>query len=292
MKNGRFVLIVLIPGLGLILAFTLIPLVYGMGISFFDYNVFRQSNPFVGLDNYIKLFHDNTVIRRVLWNTLWFTTISVAANFVISLLLAQGINSLRSGWLRNLFRVIFFLPCIAPGVGTAMVWRTGLLSTDGLLNQVLNYFGVGSQSWLGNGPLLMTAIIIYTLWADIGYNVLLFSAGLEGIPRQFDEAAQSDGAGSLRRLWTIKLPLMGRTFAFVCVTTVMSYLQAFTQFRVLARTGGANYSSTVLSYFIYLESFKNNDMGYASAISMLSFVIILAVTLIQLRLTRVRWNYE
>lgn len=292
MKNNKFVLLVLVPGLGLILAFTLIPMVHGMLISFYDYNVFRLENPFVGLEHYKRLFSNGSVIWKVLKNTFVFTTVSVVANFVISLLLANAINTLRSSWLRNLFRVVCFLPCIAPSVGTAMVWKTGLLSTDGLLNQVLNYFGVGSQSWLGNGSLLMTAIIIYTLWADIGYNVLLFSAGLEGIPKQFDEAAQSDGAGSLRRLLTIKLPLMGPTFAFVCITTVMSYLQAFNQFKLLAKTGGANYSATVLSYFIYWESFKSNNMGYASAVSMLSFVIILLVTLIQLRLMKVRWNYE
>lgn len=293
MKNRRFVFLVLIPGMGLILLFCIIPLLYGLGISFFDYSVYHVKNDFIGFENYVKLIEHGDVMKKVIKNTFQFSLIAVVGNFAISLLIAQAIVNLKSNALKTIFRIVFFLPCVAPSVGTAMVWKSGLLATeDGVFNRILEYFGVNVQNWLGSTTLLLNAIIIFTLWADIGFNIVLFSVGLEGIPGEMVEAARVDGAGEIRTFFKIKLPLMVRTFSFVLVTTVISYFQAFTQFKVLSKTGGANYSSTVLSYYIYMESFKNNNMAYASAVAMVSFVLILLITLVQLRLTRVDWSYE
>ena len=293
MKNNKFVLAIMIPGFGMILLFCIIPLVYGLGMSFFAYSGYRVHSEFVGLENYRRLWEHISVVKKVVGNTFKFSIITVMGNFIISLLIAQIIVNLDNSALKTVFRSIFFLPCIAPAVGTAMVWKSGLLATDGgIFNQILEYYGVNVQNWLGSTEWLLNAIIIFTLWADIGFNILLFSVALENIPKEIIEAAKMDGAGKIRTFFKVKLPLMGRTFSFVCVTTVISYFQAFTQFKVLSKTGGANYSATVLPYYIYMESFKNNNMSYASTIAMLSFVILMIITLIQIWLTKIDWSYE
>lgn len=284
---------VLIPGMGLILLFCVIPLIYGLGISFCDYSVYRTSQEFAGLKNYMKLLENGELVRKIIGNTFKFSIVTVLGNFILSLTIAQMIVKMKSNTLKTIFRVIFFLPCIAPSVGTAMIWKTGLLSTNGgVFNNILEYFDVAVQNWLGSTTLLMNVIILFTLWMDIGFNIVIFSAALENIPQELVEASKVDGAGAWQQFFRIRLPLMGRTFSFVCVTTMLSYFQAFTQFKILSKTGGANYSATVLPYYIYMESFKNNNMGYASAIAMVSFVLIMIITVVQLYLLRIDWSYE
>ena len=139
--------------------------------------------------------------------------------------------------------------------------------------------------------MVMVAMIIFTIWADIGYNTVLFCAGLDGIPKDFSEAAQIDGAGPVRRFIYITLPLLGRTFIFVLMMTLISHFQMFVQFMVLAQRGAPNNAATVLTLLIYKEGFSNQNMGYASAIAVILFLVIMVVTVIQRRVNRVDWGY-
>ena len=292
MKNHRFVAAGLTPGILFLLTFAVFPVVFGLGISLYRYNPASTQNVFLGLENYRRLLHDD-VFWKAVRNTVFFSVTAVSLNIVITMFLAKLICDLPWKWLQTLFRTILFSPCIAPMVGTSMVWKYGIFNTDGgLLNRILAFFGMAPKNWFLTTTPLMLLIIVYTLWSDLGYNVVLFTVGIEGVPKEFDEAAQLDGAGALRRFFLIKLPLMGHTFAFVAVMTMANYFQMFAQFRVLAAKGGMNNSAMVLTNYIYKTSFQSFDMGYASAIAMGLFVIVFGVALLQNKLMRVDWSYD
>lgn len=292
MRNNRFVAAVLVPGFLFLLIFSAFPVVYGLGISFYDYNPANSQNVFLGIDNYRRLIQDQ-VFWKAVGNTIFFCVVAVTANIIITLFLAKIISVIPSKRIKTLFRTILFIPCIAPIVGTSMVWKYGIVETDGgLLNQIIGIFGMPPKNWYLTTTTLMIIIIVYTLWADIGYNVVLFTAGIESVPKEFDEAAKIDGAGPVRSFLSIKLPLMGRTFAFVAVMTMANYFQMFAQFRIFAADGGRDNSSLVLTNYIYRMSFTNYDMGYASAVAAALFVLVFAVAMVQNKLMRADWSYE
>lgn len=292
MRNNRFVAAVLVPGFLFLLIFSAFPVVYGLGISFYDYNPANSQNVFLGIDNYRRLIQDQ-VFWKAVGNTVFFCVVAVTANIIITLFLAKIISVIPSKRIKTLFRTILFIPCIAPIVGTSMVWKYGIVETDGgLLNQIIGIFGMPPKNWYLTTTTLMIIIIVYTLWADIGYNVVLFTAGIESVPKEFDEAAKIDGAGPVRSFLSIKLPLMGRTFAFVAVMTMANYFQMFAQFRIFAADGGRDNSSLVLTNYIYRMSFTNYDMGYASAVAAALFVLVFAVAMVQNKLMRADWSYE
>ena len=292
MNDNRFVWIALLPIIILFATFMVLPIVSGFVIATFDYNPLRGENSFIGLSNFIKLSSD-AIFLKSLKNTLTFVFVTVTLNIIICLFLASLITSLRWGKLRSLFRVLFFMPCVAPLIASSTVWR-GIYSTKyGLLNNFLeNVLHIPAVNWLGNPELLIPSIILFTLWADMGYNIILFSAGMEGIPSDFYESSEIDGSGTLTKFFFITLPLLGRTLSFVVAMTIISHFQMFAQFLVLAgRTGGPNQSGNVLTYYIYKTAFQTKDMGYASAIALALFAIILIVTIVQQRMSRVEWGY-
>lgn len=292
MKNNRFVAAVLIPGFLFLILFAVFPVAYGLGISLYDYNPANSQNPFTGLENYRRLIHDE-VFWLAVKNTIVYCLAAVTANIVITLFLAEIISVLPSKWMKTMFRTILFIPCIAPMVGTSTVWKYGILGTDGgLLNKIAGIFGIAPKNWFLTTWQMLLLIIIFTLWADIGYNVVLFTAGLEGVPREFDEAAAIDGAGPVKRFLWIKLPLIGRTFAFVAIMTMANYFQMFAQFRVFAANGGRNNTAMVLTNYVFKMSFDSFDMGYASAVAAALFVLVFMVAMVQNKLMCSDWSYE
>lgn len=291
MKNKKFVLIVLIPIFLHLMIFMIGPIIGGLAISFFDYNPLRSDNHFVGLDNFVCLVQD-PVFWKATKNTLFFVVITVALNIVISLGIAQLISMFKSNKTRSLFRMIFFLPCVAPLVASSVVWAKSILpTTNGLANMALRTLGLAEVNWLGNPDVLMWSIIVFSIWADIGYNIILFTAGIDGIPGEFYEAADLDGASGWQKFRHITLPLLKRTFTFVTIMTLISHFQAFAQFAVMAVRNGPQNSGLVLTSYIYKTAFETKDMGYASAISLALFMIIMVVSLIQQRANKVEWEY-
>ena len=292
MKNHKFVAAILIPSMLFLGIFSVFPVLYGLGISLFEYNPANSYNPFIGFENYKRLIGDQ-VFWTAVKNTIIFCMAAVAGNIIISLFLAKIISVLPSRRWKIFFRTILFIPCIAPIVGTSMIWKYGIIGVDnGILNRILQFFGAAPKDWFMTTWQLLALIIIYTLWADIGYNVVLFTAGIEGVPKEFDEAASIDGAGAFRRFISIKLPLMGRTFAFVAIMTMANYFQMFAQFRIFAPNGGMNDAAMVLTNYIYDTSFVSFDMGYASAIAAALFLIVFIVAMIQNKMMRADWSYE
>ena len=296
MKNNKFVFAVLTPIFLCMIIFLLVPIFMGLGLSLFDYNPLAASSPFVGLDNFKKLLSDEVFLIS-LKNTVFFVVVTVTLNIVLTLLIAQVISSMRSNKTRSFLRVVFFMPVVAPLAASSLVWKQMYANKYGLFNNILRHFGLPAQNWLGDPAWLLPAIILFTLWADIGYNIVIFSAGLDGIPQDFIEAAAIDGAGPVKRFFSITLPLLGRTTAFVITMTLISHFQMFAQFEILGRSsanpngGGPNNVGMVLTLDIYKEAFKYKDMGYASAIAFVLFLIIMIVTAISQRLNRVDWGY-
>ena len=170
--------------------------------------------------------------------------------------------------------------------------KYGILKPDGgVLNTVLGFFGIAPKNWFLTQWPMIAIIVIFTLWSDLGYNVVLFTAGLKGIPKECIESAIIDGASPLETFIKIKLPLMGRTFAFVAIMTMADYFQMFAQFHILAPDGGRNDCVMVLTNYIYRTSFRNGSMGYASAISAGLFLIVFAIAMIQNRIMQADWSY-
>lgn len=291
MKNKKFVALILIPIFLHLSIFIIGPIIGGFVISLFEYNPLREINRFIGLENFNRLFSD-PIFWKALVNTLIFVVITVIFNIVLSLGLAQLISMFKSNKTRGFFRMIFFLPAVAPLVASSVVWAKSILpTTNGLANMMLRAFGMAEVNWLGDPSVLMISIIVFTLWADVGYNIILFSAGIDGIPGEYYEAAELDGASGWQKFRFITLPLLKRTFTFVTIMTLISHFQMFAQFAVMAIRNGPQNSGLVLTSYIYKMAFEYKDMGYASAVSMVLFLIILVVTIIQQRANKVEWEY-
>lgn len=281
----------MLPTMLHMLVFIVVPIAIGLVVSFCHYNPLSSDNSFAGLENFRKLLSDAD-FRLALKNTFVFVFVTVLLNITLSLLVAQLISYFKSNKVRSFFRMVFFLPCIAPMVATSVVFSRSIYPTaTGFLNMVLNSIGLKSVNWLGDPKVIMISLIIYTLWVDVGYNIILFSAGIDGIPAYVYEAADLDGASEWRKFRKVTLPLLGRSFQFVIVQTLISHFQMFAQFSVLILKDGPQNSGLVLSRYIYKTAFEYKDMGYASAISMVLFIIIMILSLIEHKRSAVDWEY-
>ena len=281
----------MLPAMAHMCIFIIAPIIIGLVISFFHYNPLSSDNYFVGFDNFATLVKDDEFLIA-LKNTFVFVLVTVCLNIIMSLLIAQCISWFKSNKVRSLFRMIFFLPCIASQAATAVVFSRSIFpTTTGFLNVILNAVGLPSVNWLGDQKVVMISLIIYSIWMDVGYNIILFSAGIDGIPAYVYEAADLDGASEWVKFRKITWPLLGRSFQFVIVQTLISHFQMFTQFAVLILKDGPQNSGLVLSRYIYKTAFEYKDMGYASAISLVLFVIIMILSLIEQKRSQVDWEY-
>ena len=289
--NRRFLLLVLVPCFAEVFVFLVLPIIGTCLISFMEYNPLHSENSFVGINNYVRLLHDQSFFKAM-GNTLVFTFSAVAINIVLALAMAVAISQFESNRTRSFFRMMVFLPCIAPMVAAPAVWLRSLYEPrGGMFNARLRAFGLDGISWVGDARYLMISVIIFTLWADIGYNVILFSAGIDGIPGNLYESARLDGAGRWQLFRMITLPLLGRTTTFILLMTLISYFQMFAQFQIFAPKEGPQQSGLVMTGYIYKQAFVNKEMGYAAAISMALFAVILVVSALQQRINRVDWEY-
>jgi len=286
----RFIFFSLLPVFLLLAVFVVLPIVFSLVISFFNYNPLSRHPPFTGLENYRNLFRD-PVFLRSLANTFFFVGVSVAINLVLATLIALSIDLVSRLGIRNLFRTVFFLPTAANIAAVAIVWSYMLDPRFGIVAAVLSTFGVNVQfNWLGDQNLVMASIITLNLWQDIGYNIIIVLAGLESIPRMFYESALLDGADRVRVFFRITLPLLARTMLFVSVMTIISYFQVFTPVMVLTR-GGPNHASELIGVSIYLNAFQFSKLGYASTMAVTMMVLMMVLSLLQMRIFRANWEY-
>jgi multiple sugar transport system permease protein len=271
------------------LAFTLIPIVASFVFSLFDWPLL-SSPSYVGLKNYSDLATKDPVFGQVLLNTVSFVVGYVPFNILLSLGVAVWLSSkIRA---RNLFRIVFFLPVVTPVVANAMIWTLLYAPNSGIINWALTtLFHLPGPNWLGSQNLAMPAMVAMSLWQGFGYNMLIFSAGLQVIPSDLYEAASLDGASAWRRFLNITLPLLTPFIFFGLVLTLITSFQVFTQPYILTG-GGPGVSTTTLVLYLYNNGFQYFRMGYASALAWILFLIIMAITIVQF-VAQKRWvHYE
>lgn len=269
--------------------FILYPIVESVRISFMDYSILRGSE-YIGLENYIDILGDRRV-RTVYGNTVVFTLFAVFFNAGVGLLLAVVLNRRMPVFIRNLYRSIFFFPLLVAHTYIAVIWRFLYQKDTGVINYYLGEIGIAAVPWLSQANWAMTAIIILDVWKNTGFAMLVFLAGLQNIPHEFYESAQLDGANERQIFFRITLPLLSPTIFFILVIFMIGALQVFDTIMVLTEGGPGDATRSVVMY-IFEKAFQRFDMGYAAAISMTLFAIILVLTLVQFRISR-RWvHYE
>ena len=267
----------ILPSLVLILVFSVVPILMSLYFSFTKYNVL-QPPQWTGLDNYIRLFRD-PYVRASLKNTVVFTVITVPLQTAGSLVLAAVIAELFHNKFGNFVKSSLFVPVIASAILVGTLWFT-LLSPRGVVNSIIHAFGLPSVNWLGGKLTSMLSVCIVSVWKNVGYFLVIYFAGIMDIPRSLYEAAEVDGANAFQRFFKITLPgLSSVTFLVVTLGTIWSF-QVFDL--VYTMTGcGPGTSTVTLVLTTYNAAFKEYNMGYASAVAMLMFVFVLAVSGLQ-----------
>ncbi|MDR0286017.1 MAG: sugar ABC transporter permease [Propionibacteriaceae bacterium] len=264
----------------LFLVFTAVPVVLALGTGFTNYSVIGRAK-WIGLANFRRLLAD-PFFGVALRNTLVYTAMYVPAGLLVALGCALVLNLKHRGV--TVYRVFFYIPVVASTVASATMWYWLLNPTHGVINVVLGWFGVNGPAWLYSSRWAMTAIVMMSVWATFGTNMMLFLAGLQYIPRDLHEAAMIDGAGVIRRFWHVTWPGLRRTTFFVLLLLIIGAMQVFDQAYVLTQGGPGNSTITVV-YYIYTPGFGDLRMGYASAMSFVLAVIILVFSVLSNRLT-------
>jgi ABC-type sugar transport system permease subunit len=285
----RFVALALLPIGALFFVFAVLPVAMAIWLSFHRYNQLAPAAPFIGLRNYAFALAEDPFFRNALGNTLRFAGVAVPLNLLLALPIAVGLNSVTR--LKAVFRSAFFLPTISSAVAVGLIWRVIYDPQAGWLNAILGTMGLQGHSWLAQPATALWAVMVAALWQDLGYNILILLAGLQGIPDDFHDAAKVDGAGTLRRFFDVTLPLLRRTILFVVVLTAISYMQEFTHVSVMTNNGNPVRSTETLVIYIWKTGFGSLHMGYAASMSIILMLLVLGITLMQLRLLRTRWEY-
>jgi multiple sugar transport system permease protein len=268
-----------------IVAFVIVPLCLVFWFSLQHWNVLSGLTTFAGADNYRKLLHDPQM-GQVVGLTAIFSVGLVLFNIPLALLLAVLLN--RRGRGITFFRTAFFTPVVISTVAWSIVWQF-LLQKNGGVNALLDVFGIPGPNWLQTGPTAMLAVIVVQVFKNVGLNMVLFLAGLQGVPRELQEAARVDGAGAGRVFRSIVLPLISPTLMLTVIITIVGSLQVFAQIAVLT-AGGPGISTTVLVYYLYQQAFQFHDFGYGSTLAIVLFAIVLVLTVVQWQLRR-RWVF-
>jgi multiple sugar transport system permease protein len=271
-------------------ALNIIPIFQTIYQSFFKAGAFGRGNVFVGLDNYKRMFVDESV-WQALFNTFKYAVVEVPFSIAIALVLAVLLNRHMRG--RSLYRTIYFLPMVAAPAAVAMVWRWLYNSEFGLLNHLLNTLGLDSVNWISNPNTTFVWIAVVGIWSVIGYNMVLFLAGLQEIPQDYYEAAMIDGASAVKQFFNITVPLISPMMFFVSVTRIIAAMQVFDViYMMMDRNNPAFFKTQSLVYLFYRYSFVESDRGYGSAIVMLLLLVIMVITVIQIRMQKKWVNYN
>jgi ABC-type sugar transport system permease subunit len=309
-NKKRFVLKVTIP-LILYLSISVFVIGWAFILMFFKYSPGRVggpflglggSNPFIGFNNFIEMFKGVSIEARLfrisLKNTLIFAFTILPLNLAITLPLAWLLDLIK-GRAKVVFRTIYFLPVLISSVGVALIWNNLYNPQSGWLNEIIKFFGGKAVGWFTDPtlkfigiPVSLWAIMIAYLWQDYGYNLVIFIAALQGVPEELKEASMVEGCNRWQTFFKVVVPLIRPTVLFVCVMTMLSSFQVFDIFQVMTvDKPGIGTQVQVLVLDIYKNAFRYSRMGWAAAESFILFLIILTVTIIQVRLLRTKWEY-
>ncbi|MCI1979240.1 MAG: sugar ABC transporter permease [Bifidobacteriaceae bacterium] len=261
------------------LIFSILPLILAAGTSLTDYSVIQAPN-WVGLQNFIEVFKD-PFFWVAMKNTFYYTILFVPLGLVVSLGTALLLN--RQTWSAKIFRTLFYIPVVSSSVATAIIWAWVLNKDKGMLNSLLGWFGIPGPSWLDDPRYTMLAIVLMSVWAGFGTNMIIFLGGLQSVPTELKEAARLDGANSWQVLLNVTIPSIRPTMFLVTIQLIIGSFQVFDQAYLL--TGGGPGTATVtIVYYIFNQGFGSLKMGYASALSFVLFAVILVFSLINMRI--------
>ncbi len=297
LAGRRFlILAAVIPTIIFYIVWLVIPMVYSLIGSLYEWNPLSAEAPYVALENFAEALFTDPMVGVTLRNTFYYVSIVVPLGAVLALLVAVMINSLPR--LVGFYRVIYFLPVITSGVAVSVLFRYLYQPRFGLLNQSLrlilnDFLGLGvnpNVQWLTSKSMAMPSVTAMVIWQGVGFTMVIFLAGLTSIPHVFYEAAKIDGAGVWHRLRYITIPLLQPTTILVLITGLIGGMQVFTPMWVMTQGGPVNSTRTIV-FHLYSKAFQSLRFGYASSLAFILFVIILAFTLVQFRLTRTRWQY-
>jgi multiple sugar transport system permease protein len=285
LKRGEFLWlwVFLLPTLVGLLLGTLGPVLAAVGISFTDWDVLTSPR-FVELENYQQLIADPT-FSRALKNTLYYVGGMVPISTVLSLFFALMMNQKLRGI--TLYRTAYFMPVVSSTVAVALVWSWIYSMDFGLLNYLLRQVGIEPVGWLSSTTWAMPAVIIMSIWGNLGVGIVIFLAGLQSISATYYEAAEVDGANRWQQFRNITLPLITPSLFFYFIITMISAFQAFESIYIMTRGGPVN-STTTMVYYIYRNAFRNFKMGYASAQAIVLFLVIMVLTLLYWKMQE-RW---
>ena len=279
----------LTPNLVGFLVFTVFAVIFSLWISVHEWDLFNPP-AFVGLANFAKLLTRDASFKRALWNTLYFALGIVPLGTAVALVLALLVNRALKGI--TLFRTALYIPSVSSTIAIGIVWVWLLDPQFGLVNWLLKTVGIAyPPDWLNSTVWAKPALILMDVWKSAGYYMVIFLAGLQGIPEQLYEAALIDGATPWRKFWSITVPLLSPTTFFVVVMRIIGVFNIFEQPYIMTQGGPAGSTETMV-FYVYKNAFEWFQMGYAAAIAWVLFLIIFAVTYLQFRYQR-RWvTYE
>ncbi|WP_051250949.1 carbohydrate ABC transporter permease [Paenibacillus harenae] len=267
---------------------TLGPMLFSLYASFTNYNITSRMD-FIGFDNFVRMFTADSLFWKSLGNTLYYVVFMVPLTTVGAVLLAvmlnQGIPGMR------LFRTIFYLPAVLSGVGVYILWMQLLSPSTGLINTLLDFFGITGPAWLFDPDWTKPSLILMKLWS-VGGGMLLYLASLQGVPKQMYEAAEIDGAGLFRRFRTITLPMITPIIFFDIVTSTIGGFQVFQEAYVMSESGEGGPMNSMVFFNLHMwnKAFKVFDMGYATGMAWVLFMIVMVLTVINLVLAK-KWVY-
>ncbi len=275
--------------------FGILPLIFSIVLSFGNlptYNLFDIE--FCGLDNYIRIFTEDAEFGQSIGNTFLYAFITVGGTVVISLIASVFLNKIKRGG--KLIRIILFIPYVCSVVATSTMWKWLFDYNYGVLNDVVEFFGMTRVNWLGEAATAMPIMILMSIWGGLGYNMILYSAALNSVSRTYYEAAELDGAGSMKKFFSITLPMISPTTFFIMVMGFIGALQSFANFQVMTPSGGPDGTTWTMVFRVWYVGFVEDSyrygMGYASAMSWIVGGIVMIFTAIMFGLSR-RWvNYD
>lgn len=287
-KNRATAYAFLLPNIIGFLVFTLIPIVVAFGLSFVKWD-FANPMEFIGLRNFIRLFNSEG-FRISFWNTIYYTLVSAPLTIVGALSLAMLLHQKIKGM--KFFRTIYLFPEISSMIAVAVVWNMLYHPNMGPINNILRAIGVQNPpGWTSSVVWAMPAVILMSVWKQVGYYMIIYLAGLQGIPEQLYESATIDGANSWKKFLYITLPMLSPSTFLITVLLIINSFKIFDQI-VIMTDGGPGRATNVLVYTIYYEAFQLFKFGYASAIAMVLFALVLVITIIQFRLENKWVNYH
>ena len=277
----------LLPSFLGLLVFSLLPIIAVAVLSFFNWGLISQPT-FIGLGNYSRMFSSSSFWHSLLL-TLYYVLLNIPMQTVFALLLALLLNQKIPG--RGIFRTLFVVPWMATAIAMGIVWQWIFDPQYGTLNSFLGIFHITGPAWLSSPAWALPAVAAVNIWQYTGYNMLFFLAGLQGIPPDFYEAGSLDGAGPFQKFFSITLPLLSPTLFFVLVTDVIGSAQVFDTVYAMTKGGPGN-ATNVLNFNIFEQAFDFFHAGYASALSMVLFALLLIITLLQVLFFRNRTIYD